>query len=231
MSAGYSYNGWPANSDPAAIGVDRQWSINGVTAPGGIKAGDVDTVLGYVFDALDTRVEAAVPGWCWGYTYKANVNNPSQLSNHSSATAFDYNAPSHANGGAKYEGWTTAEVAEIREILAEVEGVIRWGADYSGTKDSMHFEVNVDADRLADVAAKIRNVEDNMPLSADDIDKIADRVLAKFNAQVIAWQDSWWAHEGNDPDRQSHPLEWAAVVGNYVSGAKRDSYLTANPGA
>jgi D-alanyl-D-alanine carboxypeptidase len=186
MAGGYSYNGWPASDSAGAIGVDTKWTINGITAPGGIKSGDVETVMTYVFDALDTRVEEAVPGWNWGWTYKANVNNPSQLSNHASATAFDYNAPYHPNGGAKYEGWSDAEVAEIRKILAEVENVVRWGADYNGTKDSMHFEINDDAGEVARVAAKIRDMEDNMgKLSADDIDAIAKATVKQLMGTAV----------------------------------------------
>jgi hypothetical protein len=232
VAGGYSYNGWPASDSASAIGVNTKWTVNGITAPGGMKAGDVDTVMAYLFNALDTRVEEAVPGWCWGWNYRANANNPNNLSNHSSATALDYNAPDHPNGGSQYEGWTSAQVSTIRTILnVELEGCIEWGADYSGTKDSMHFDVEVSASRLAQLATKIRNQEDDMPLSDEDAEKVADKVLAKFNAQLVKWQDSWWAYEGNDPDRQSHPLEWMATIGNYVSGAKRDSYKTANPDA
>ena len=35
---------------------------------------------------------------CWGYEFRANVNNPSQLSCHASGTAIDYNANRHPNG-------------------------------------------------------------------------------------------------------------------------------------
>jgi hypothetical protein len=171
MSGGYSYNGWPASDSASAINVNTKWSVNGITAPGGMKSGDVDTVMAYLFNALDSRVEEAVPGWCWGWNYRANANNPNNLSNHSSATALDYNAPNHPNGGSQYEGWSSSQVATIRTILnEELEGCIEWGADYSGTKDSMHFDVEVDADRLAELATKIRNLEGNMGLTADDKD-------------------------------------------------------------
>jgi len=186
MSSGTSYNGWPANSDPAAIGVDKGFDVNGVTFPGGMKAGDASTVLGYVFRALDDRVEEAVPGWCWGWMYKANTNNPSQLSNHASATAGDYNAPYHPNGGAQYEGWSSAEVAEVRKILAEVQGVIRWGADYTGTKDSMHFEVNCDAATLSRVAATLTTTTPTPPEEPDMTPEECRAVIREELAQFFS---------------------------------------------
>jgi hypothetical protein len=181
VSSGWSQNGWPCNSSGAAIDVQSDWSVNGVTAPGGMKGGDVDTVFTYLFNALDTRVEEAVPGWNWGWEYRENVNDPSSMSNHASATALDYNAPYHPNGASQYEGWSSSEVAEIRKILAELDNQIRWGADYSGTKDSMHFEVNCDAATLAGVADKVRNMEDDMGLSADDKEWIEDAIANGLN--------------------------------------------------
>jgi hypothetical protein len=203
VSSGTSYNGWPANSDPAAIGVDKSFDVNGVTFPGGVKANDVSTVLGYVFTQLDERVEEAVPGWCWGWTYKQNVNNPSQLSNHASATAGDYNAPYHPNGGAQYEGWSPAEVDEVRRILAEVDGVIRWGADYSGTKDSMHFEINCDPATLAGVADRLRHKEDDdMGLTADDREWIS----GEFNRQLSKVQSVSTDDEAADGNPNTYTI-------------------------
>lgn len=144
MSSGYSYNGWPANSDPSAIGVvQSQWF------PGGAKAGDVTTVLAYVARQLDARVEAIVGGFCWGYTYKQNVNNPSSLSCHASGTAIDYNAPYHPNGSGGT--FTDAQVGTIYAILDEVQGAVDWLEGY----DEMHFEIAVGADDLAIVAASL----------------------------------------------------------------------------
>jgi hypothetical protein len=215
MSGGSSYNGWPASDSASAIGVDKGFEANGITFPGGVKAGDVSKVLGYVFCALDERVEAAVPGWCWGWDYRPNVNNPSSLSNHASATAGDYNAPNHPNGGSRYEGFTDSQVAEIRRILDEVEGVIRWGADYSGTKDAMHFEVNCDAATLAGVADRLGDTD--MGLTADDKEYIretfADELRQALTVDLLVSTDDE-AADGN-PNKYT-----------IASGVARDIRLT-----
>jgi len=144
MSSGTSYNGWPANSDRAAIDVvANDWF------PGGVKAGDVTTVLRYVVTQLDARVEPIVGGWCWGYTYKQNVNNPTQLSCHASGTAIDFNAPDHPNGSSGT--FSDAQVGTIYAILNEVQGAVDWLEGY----DEMHFEIAVGASTLAAIAATL----------------------------------------------------------------------------
>jgi hypothetical protein len=139
-----SYNGWPASPDKGAIGVvSNQWF------PGGAKAGDVTTVLGYVAREFNARVEPVVSGWCWGYTYKANANNPNQLSCHASGTALDVNAPDHPNGSGGT--FTSAQRGAIYAILDECQGAVGWLEGY----DEMHFEIQVSASDLATVAASL----------------------------------------------------------------------------
>src|SRR4029079_7074140 len=111
--------------------------------PGGGKNGDVATVLGYVATQLQYRVEPCINGWCWGYTYKANVNNPSQLSCHASGTAIDWNAPDHPNGSSNT--FSDQQEGVIYTILDEVQGAVSWLYGY----DEMHFEICVDPGDLA----------------------------------------------------------------------------------
>lgn len=153
----YSYNGWPASPDKNAINIQPFGDAVGLPFPGGVRGGDVTTVLGYVCVSLHNRVEACVAGWDWGYTYRANVNNPNTLSCHASGTAVDYNAPLHPNGAS---GTFTAEQrATIYDILAEVQGGVQWGGDYTGTIDEMHFEIIVDAGTLAGIAATLPGIQ------------------------------------------------------------------------
>lgn len=145
-----SYNGWLAVQSGA--GIDTSFSAAGVKFPGGVKAGDVATIFRWLIERLNT-IEPVVPGWCWGWEYRPNVNNPSTLSCHSSGTAIDYNAPNHPNGARGT--WSAAKVSAIRGWLAELGGVVQWGADFTGTKDEMHFEINGSAAQVAAVAARL----------------------------------------------------------------------------
>ena len=149
MASGSSYNGWPANSDKNAIGIVPFGDLVGLPFPGGIKSGDVATVMAYVASQFHYRVEAVIEGWDWGYTYKANANNPNQLSCHASGTAIDVNAPMHPNGSSGT--FSNAQEGEIYAILDEVQGAVDWLHGY----DEMHFEICVSASTLAKIAATL----------------------------------------------------------------------------
>lgn len=200
-----SYNGWPAAADPNDIGVVK-FSIRGTTPfanggyAGGIKGGDVATVLGYVATRLDREVEPMMTdpktgqlGYgCWGWQYRPNVNNPNVLSNHASGTAFDYNAPKHPNGSRNT--FSSKQVFVIRSILSACQGSVQWGGDYRGVVDEMHFEINTTAPRLAVVAKSLSggsgggNEDDDVALSDSDLDKIADRVWNKIVTSRVSNQ-------------------------------------------
>lgn len=149
-----SYNGWPASPDPAAIKISKSAVARGTTIhfPPGLKSGDVAFVLGYVAGELHRRVEHAGVG-VWGYAYRQN-RNAKNLSCHASGTAFDWNAPRHPNG--KKGTFTAAQVRTINKILAEVEKSVRWGGNFTGTPDEMHFEICVSATVLRGVAARLK---------------------------------------------------------------------------
>jgi hypothetical protein len=176
VSSGTSYNGWPANSDKAAIGVESVDEF-----PGGAKTGDVSTVLGYVARQLNARVEPFVSGWGWGYTYKANVNNPSQLSCHASGTAIDWNAPDHPNGSSGT--FTDAQVATIYQILAEAQGAVNWLEGY----DEMHFEICVNATDLAYVAALLGDAAPPPTPLPEDLPMAL--IVKRANGTDYGWTD------------------------------------------
>ncbi|GGL24109.1 peptidoglycan-binding protein [Phycicoccus endophyticus] len=150
--AATSQNGWPAGTSsqlPLA-----SLSVGGATFPAGVRTGDVYTVLSYVARQVNATVEALYSPGCWGHSYR-EISGSTTLSNHSSGTAIDVNAPDHPLGASGT--FTSAQVAAIRTILQRCNGVVRWGGDYSGRKDEMHFEINVGPgdSRLATLAASL----------------------------------------------------------------------------
>jgi hypothetical protein len=150
-----SYNGWTASPIPGVIEVDTNFSVLGTVPfaeggfPGGVKAGPVSQLFTYLITQLHNRVEPMMVSaggklgyGCWGYGYRANVNNPSVLSCHASATAIDYNAPKHPNGTSTGPngggGWTGAQYKTIKHILdVEMSGAVAWLT----SNDPMHFEI------------------------------------------------------------------------------------------
>jgi hypothetical protein len=75
-----------------------------------------------------------------------------RLSNHSSGTAIDVNATQHPLG--KIGTFPSEKVPMIR-ALAKKYG-LKWGGDYSGRKDEMHFEVILTPAKVAERIKKLK---------------------------------------------------------------------------
>lgn len=172
-----SYNGWTASTSASAIDIDPKFTAAGRLFPGGVKRGPVSVVFRYLVEQFNERVEPVdlyEPGDEWGYVYRQN-RNAENLSCHSSGTAIDINATRHPNG--KRGTFTRGQVDAIRSILDELNGVVRWGGDFTGTPDEMHFEITGTPTAVAKVAGRLLDAgkdvtkppapkpeEDDMPL-------------------------------------------------------------------
>jgi hypothetical protein len=185
-----SQNGWSADPNLTR----RPLVVDGVEFVGGIRDDDdVATVLDYVLTQFHERVEPLRNPGCWGFSYRANANDGGVLSNHSSGTAVDANAPAHPNAVPTWRTFTVEQTVEVHRILLEVDSAVRWGGDYQRTADAMHFEINVDAATLHGVAERLRdelNAEDKAQLDRiekklDDLDKVLARIT-KAKREVIA---------------------------------------------
>ena len=120
---------------------------------GKVRAGDAYTVLNELARRFNSEVETIRRGWSWGWAYRP-VRGASVISEHAAGTAVDLNAPRHPLG--KSGTFTAAQVRAIRRILKDLDGAVRWGGDYRGRKDEMHFELQGGVKKLAAVAKKIK---------------------------------------------------------------------------
>jgi len=107
-----------------------------------------------------TSVEHLDPRSCWGHAPRA-IRGSGSPSRHWPGIAVDLNASHHPLGAAGT--FTTGERRAIEKLLAKFtyrgRQIFRWGGQYSGRKDEMHIEINVDrATALAAVAALQRPV-------------------------------------------------------------------------
>lgn len=143
-----SQNGWPVITSGSDA---RLRVLSWVT--GRVLAGPVWTVLDYLARRFNAEVEGINPAWSWGYAYRAIRGATSGYSNHASGTGVDFNAPLHLLG--RRGTFTAAQRARIRAILADLDGVVRWGGDYSGRPDEMHFEIVGSPAAVSRVAARI----------------------------------------------------------------------------
>lgn len=121
---------------------------------GRVKPEDVETIFRYLCDRIDREVENIRQDWSWGWANR-NIRGSTFISRHALAVAVDINAPAHPLG---VRGtWSAEEKRKVHSILDDLDNVLRWGEDYSGRVDGMHFEVNDSAAAVSRVAAKIRN--------------------------------------------------------------------------
>lgn len=102
----------------------------------------------WFFDNVEKPV---IPG-CWGYAYRPVRGQTSGLSNHASGTAIDLNAPRHPLGKVG-----TVPASKRAAIIAKAHSLgLRWGGEYTGRKDEMHFEVNVNWGRMVQIKAALQ---------------------------------------------------------------------------
>lgn len=89
----------------------------------------------------------------WGYNYRAIRGQDSGFSNHASGTAVDINSAAHPLGTRTL---SQGKLAAIQRISNDLEGVVRFGAFYSGRPDEMHAELNASSIACAAMTARIK---------------------------------------------------------------------------
>jgi hypothetical protein len=90
----------------------------------------------------------------WGYAERP-IRGGTELSNHASGTAIDINATKWPLGADPRINLSQAKIEAIRQHLRIYEGCIRWGGDYRGRKDPMHFEIVLNEDACDRIARKL----------------------------------------------------------------------------
>ena len=146
-----SYNGWPASKDQAEINV-QSYLVPGTDRKLRCAAAVAPLLIGFAaeFHKLIEPIDAGTFD-DWGYAYRMVRGNPTKLSCHSSGTAIDLNATKHPLG--KYDTFPAEKVPMIR-ALAKKYG-LKWGGDFKTRPDDMHFEVNLNAAKVAELITKL----------------------------------------------------------------------------
>lgn len=152
----------------------------------------------------------------WGYAERNIRGSSTTLSNHASGTAIDLNATRHVLG--RRGTFTAAQTARVRAIVGATGGVVRWGGDYTGRADEMHFEINDGRteQQCADALARLRG--DGVPAAATAAAPAASRQLRLTTpnmrgADVAALQRAIGAKDdgifGPDTDRKLRAFQAA----------------------
>lgn len=177
MASVTSQNGWPVH-----VNQSKLVPLSYVT--GRVASGDVHTILAHFCAWFDKHVEPITKGHSWGYAYRAIRGQSSGYSNHASGTAIDLNAPKHPLGSSGT--FTAAQAAAIRGQLKRYDGALRWGGDYSGRKDEMHFEINGSAADMKKVVAHLKAL--NSSSSSSSSSKPSSTELPTISLKTISQQ-------------------------------------------
>jgi hypothetical protein len=146
-----SYNGWPASKDQAAIGI-KSYSVPGTAIKLRCAEKVAPLLVGFAAEFHNLIEELDVGSLDdWGYAYRDVRGVVGKLSNHASGTAIDLNAGRHPLG--QVGTFEPGKVPMIR-ALAHKYG-LTWGGDYKSRKDEMHFEISIDAVKVAALINKL----------------------------------------------------------------------------
>lgn len=147
-----SQNGYPVIWDDSSPALWR-WKIPGSTrtfllrrGPAGFVLADFAAWYSAEIGGFDRRPDDH--GWSLRVISGSDV-----WSNHSSGTALDINALNHPQG--LVGTFSNVETLRIGDRL-ELMRVIRWGGNYRGRTDEMHWEINAPPLKVRQVAAWLR---------------------------------------------------------------------------
>lgn len=145
-----SQNGYKAG-DTSLI---ANYTIPGSAVKINLRKGDVSVVLLHFAAWFNAHIQPLRQSDTGGYNYRP-IAGSKTVSNHGSGTAEDLRWNDHPLGAVGT--FSRDQASRIREQLKYYSGVIRWGGDYTGRKDEMHFEINKPPAAVKVIADKIRN--------------------------------------------------------------------------
>jgi hypothetical protein len=129
-----SIDGFEFTDDRAAINI-KSFAVPGTEIILAVRADVAPLLIGFA-EEFNKKVEPLHKGWCWGYAYRP-VRGSSNPSFHGAGIAIDLNAPTHPLK--KVGTFNSKQVAVINALAAKYG--LRWGGNYAGRKDEMHFEL------------------------------------------------------------------------------------------
>lgn len=148
--ANTSQNGWSLMSGYSDPKLD---SFSAIT--GKVRDGHTLEVFQWLEKQYEKRVETINKAASWGFAPRP-IRGGTTPSNHASGTAVDFNANKHPLGVRPTRTMSKAQIAACKAIAKESGGVLRWGGSYILRADTMHWEINASATKVAAFVSKIR---------------------------------------------------------------------------
>jgi hypothetical protein len=169
-------NGFLVSPSPAAIGL-KTYTVPGTAVRLSVRSDIAPLLIGCAV-AYNQRVERLHDGWNWGYAYRL-VRGGSTPSFHSAGIAIDLNAPAHPIGTSPTANYSGAQITQCRAIARQFG--LRWGGDYNGRKDGMHFEVIISHTAAVALARQIQSGGGSVSPAAPVPARSTDMSAAELN--------------------------------------------------
>ena len=146
-----SHNGWKASKDLAEIDI-KSYLVPGTKVKLRCASACAPLLFGFAAEfhkLIEPIDEGALDDW--GYAFRPIRGQTEKLSNHSSGTAIDLNAPKHALG---LIGTFPPEKVPMIRALSKKYG-LKWGGDYQNRKDEMHWEIDLTPEKASALIIKL----------------------------------------------------------------------------
>jgi len=146
----FSYNGWPASKDQAAIGI-KSYPVPGTAIKLRCAEKVAPLLIGFAAE-FHNLIEPLDVGSLddWGYAYRDVRGVPGKLSNHASGTAIDLNASLHP-----LKAINTFEPAKVPMLKALCKKyALTWGGEWL-RPDPMHYEISINEAKVAALITKL----------------------------------------------------------------------------
>ncbi|MFD7914739.1 hypothetical protein ACFV30_29140 [Streptomyces sp. NPDC059752] len=150
-----SKNGWEMENVADDGGSIHTRPVPGTPFAGvAVRMGEVEAVLVHVVRRFHYEIDALHQGEVVGWRKPGKVRKGLPEGNQASGTAVQIR-PGHYPPGVR-GGFFPHEEIVVRDILAELEGVVRWGGDDRKPDESLFYvDVKPGDQRLKQVAAKL----------------------------------------------------------------------------
>ncbi|MCP9945049.1 hypothetical protein LUX12_10065 [Streptomyces somaliensis] len=151
--AARSENGWFTDTAPNTGGTVWTRPVPGTEFDVDLAIGDAEIILIHVIRRFHYEVDSLRPGDVTGFRPVAKSRG--YKTNYASGTAVSIR-PGTYPAGVK-GGFFPHELEVVRDILADCDGVVKWGGDFA-TPDESHFQIDLPPSdvRVRRLANKVR---------------------------------------------------------------------------
>jgi peptidoglycan hydrolase-like protein with peptidoglycan-binding domain len=216
MAKVYSQNGYEANNRSLIA----SFTIPGTKVRIALRKGHASVILLDLLAWFNENIQPLRQKDTGGYAERTIRGSSKTLSNHASGTATDTRWQDHPLGAE--DTFTNDQEARIQARLKFYEGAVRWGGNYKGRKDEMHFEIVAGPAELARIARKVQNP----PVPKPGYPNVPVHVTARHDVRL--------GHRGTDVVDIQRKVgatpdgEYGPDTENRVKGFQRKNKLTAD---